>query len=147
MSRVRNIKQPKPVDLAFDVGGEMIAIVFDKNAMTPNWAQRISQGAANEDMLSVTKGLAEIIISWDLVDEQEQPVPPSAEVLGDLPFDFLIKLQERIAEASVPSSEEGNASSAPLSSPVPVSSVPASNSSPNGATSPSPAPSESLQPT
>lgn len=139
MPRLGNLKQQKLVEVVFEAEGESVTMSVDKNAMTPNWMKRIAEGVGNDDPSRITDALAEIIVSWDVEDAQ-----PTADVLGELPFEVLVKLEERLLEAIVPGSEEGNVSSEPVSSPAAASTPPAPSSAPNGDSSTSPASSASV---
>jgi hypothetical protein len=126
---------PRRVKLAFDVGGEPVELVFDAHKLTPEWGE-----------LSVREGLAAVIVEWNLT-ENGQPFALSSENLDRLPYTVLRRLMDEMAEAAVPSSEEGNGSSDTSSTRSTDSSeLPASPQNGPGP-SPSPIASESLSPT
>jgi len=141
------LTRQKPTEAVADFGdGDVVKIIFNVNKITPAWLKEAQVRDDSLDPESLPKALLDVIISWDVLDNGV-PTQPSLEILDSFSYPVQNGLLTAILKAAVPSSEEGNDSSAPASSPAPVSSMPASASTPNGATSPSPTPSESLQPT
>lgn len=141
------IKRPYPVTIVVPFGDESVTVVFDRNAMTQNWIQGVQDGQQADDLTITSRALSEILLEWDLVEEDGSPTPIAAEILADLPLPFLRKLDEMIGDAALPTSEEGNASSAILPIPSTVS-LPTPESLQNGPEpSPSPVPSASPSPT
>lgn len=147
MADIRALTREKPTQAVIDLGdGDTVTVMFDRNRITPVWMEAAKQRDEAQDSASLPKALSEVILSWDVTDG-DQPFPPTAENLGVLSYPAQSSLLLRILEAAVPSSEEGNVSSAPSSSPAATYSEPVLTP-PNGpVTSPSPAPSASPSPT
>jgi hypothetical protein len=139
-----SLKRPHPVEVVFEAEGETVTIVFDRNRITQGWAKRIQQGMESQDMEAAISGMLEVLQSWDVVEEDGSPTPLSAEVLSDLPLGVLANLNIAIAEAAMPSSEEGNGSSNTSSTP-PTDSSSKLESPPNGQ-EPLPSPQSSASP-
>lgn len=141
MPAISGITRPDPVEFTATLGGESVTVVFDGAKLTSRWAQAVRNAEAAEDLDVIVGKLSEILISWDVTDEQGAEVPPSKDVLLDLPAKALGALTQRLQEAALPSDAEGNASS-PSVSVQPSGSEETSESFPNGSdTSSLPAPS------
>ena len=112
MPRLSNLTRQHPVSVCFGYEGETVTVTFDRNRMTQNWARSIKQTIDEGDIQGSAQALFEILIDWDVVDDQDNPLPVSVEILGSLPLAALGALDEAIGEAAVPASEEGNASPA-----------------------------------
>lgn len=146
MPELRELTRRKQKDVTIDLGdGDTVTVAFDLNKVTPAWVNEM-QKSSNEDALVLSKGLAVVIIGWDVTDDG-QPFPPTGENIGVLSYGSQRALLEQIMEAAVPGAAEGKASSVP-SSTAPSDSTQQQPTSPNGQpTSPSPEPSASLSPT
>jgi hypothetical protein len=142
---IQHLTRPKPVSVAIDLGdGDALNVSFDSNKITPAWVNQTQQ----EDVMAVARALAEVILEWDVVaDEQGTPYPPSVENLAALSYPAETKIAMKLIEASSPASAEGNFSSEPRSTQSSDSTVPP-GTSPNGpATEPLRTVSESPSPT
>ncbi len=130
------------VDRTIDFGdGVTVTFRFDRNKMTDAFVKQWTQFETDKNTEAINSVLEGLIVSWDVVNDDGTPYPPTAENIG-----FLFTLVDKgrivsdLLEASVPSRAEGNASSEPSSIPPSVFTEP-QLTSPNG-----PAPSPSLQP-
>jgi hypothetical protein len=146
--RLSHLTRPKLIEIGIDVGdGDVITITFDRNKVTAYWAHQTQEWANSNDILAVGRALTEVITAWNVTDDQDQPLPLTAENVSRLTLSGQQSLTEKIMEASVPGEAEGKASPATAAVPSVVSS-PIEPMSPNGpASSPSPMPSESPSPT
>ena len=146
--RVSDLTRQKLVNATLDLGdGDVVALTFDRNRITPAWIAEAAERDKEQDALSLSKALADVILSWDVYQETEGDFPPSAENIAVLSFATQSELLKQMIEQSAPSRAEGNASSVPSSTPPSTFTVP-EPTSPNGqATSPSPALSASPSPT
>ena len=120
-----------------------LKLVYNKALWTPRMVGKYldleskspaDQLAANVEVLSL------ILVSWELTDDQDRPIPTTPEGLQDVPLTVLGPLVEAIMADAQPSSEEGNGSSDTSSTPN-TSSTSTPESHPNG-----PEPSQSLEP-
>jgi hypothetical protein len=152
--RLSALTKQLPVSVTFAYEDESLTVVFDRNKITQNWARKVRQAIETESVdEAVYAATLEILIDWDVVDDEGNKIPPSMEILSQLPLAAFGRLSEAIGNASVPSSEEGNGSSEPSSVSPPdqsTASTPPQPVSPptpqNGdAPSPSPQPSEPLR--
>ena len=147
MANLSGIKRPDPVQYTVAMGSESVTVVFDSALMTGRWERDIERAAKAGDTETVASRLFGVFISWDVTDDNGQPVPISEEILLDLPSKALVKLFEGMREAAVPPSEEGNASSDTSPSPSIGSSPPPENPQNGQPTSSSPTVSASPSPT
>lgn len=146
--RVSELTRQKLKDISIDLGdGDSITLTFDLNGVTPAWVSETQRRDQEQDVLSLPKCLSEVIIKWDVTNEDGSEYPPLAENISVLSYGAQSRLLTQIMTASVPSDAEGNASSGTPSS-ASSSSTQSELTSQNGQlTSPSPAPSASPSPT
>jgi hypothetical protein len=131
MPALSSLKRPDPVKTEVRFGDETVVVVFDRNRMTQRWVKQIQDGIAGDDIEIAARSLVELLLEWDILEEDGTATPITVPVLADLPLAFIHALDEAIGEAGVPSSAEGNA--LPASAPSPSSdSTPNSETSPNG---------------
>lgn len=113
-------------------GDERVRIVIDAQKANLRWLGGVQSWDPEKNVSQLAEMLAHVIVEWDVED-----FPPVAENLEQLAPARAARLSEVIMQAIVPSSEEGNASSASSSASVPAEapSRPDSPSSPNGSAS------------
>jgi hypothetical protein len=143
MPSVSSIKRADVVAATVPFGDETVTVQFDRAKVTLNWAGRLEQARMASDSDQIAACFAEVIHTWDLVNDDGTPYPPTGPNIATLPSEAVNKIVNSIQEASAPGEAEGNASSVPSSTP-PLVSVPPPQTPQNGQpTSPSPAPSAS----
>ena len=127
-----HLTRPRPREVTVDFGdGDTLSITFDSNAITPAWMHRVEVIQNEMDSMLLSRQLADIILAWDLVEEDGSAFPPTAENLAVLAYPMQTALLGQIVQAAMPGSEEGNVSSNISDTPTPGSmSEPASL--PNG---------------
>lgn len=143
MAKFSTLTRQHPAEATFQHEGESVTIVFDRNKITSAWARQVRAGLEAGEINAAAQALVEIMVSWDVEDDNGVNIPPSVEILDKLPVVALMRLEEAIGEASVPSSAEGEASSAPSPGPSTTSSEPAPQPLNGQAPSPLPVPSGS----
>ena len=136
MADFKGMTRQVPVSFEIAIGSENVRVTFDREAMTPYLLSQMQTRLNDGDVMAVATMLSEIIMDWDVTLEG-QPFPPTPENVGQLSVSALASLSRRIGDEAVPTSEEGNASSATSSSPV-TSSLPTQVNLQNG---PEPSPS------
>lgn len=145
MAKLTGITQADPGEFTARLGGESVTVVFDNARMTGRWERDVKRAAENDDTEALFDVFSRVFISWDVVDEQGQPVPLTADLLLDMPARVITSLLDGMREAAVPGEAEGNASPPYVPAPLSATSEKDSQSSPNGSeTSTSPTPSASL---
>jgi hypothetical protein len=107
---------PKLADLLAEsqtVEVASVRIEFNPQRLTAGRVEELSQlDESTATVAHVRHVLADIIVSWDLEDE-DGPVPPTAETLAHVPFAFLDMLATALLTHLRPSRAEGNALSQP----------------------------------
>jgi hypothetical protein len=142
--RVSDLTRPKPRNADIDLGdGDTVHVVFDSNKVTPNWVAEAKTRDEAEDVLSLPKCIAEVMISWDVTADDGSAYPPTAENIAVLSHPALSKLLLKILSSAMPSDAEGKASSEPPSTLSATSTDPAPTFQNGQPTSPSPVPSAS----
>ncbi len=137
--RVSELTRQKPVDVGIDLGdGDAIQVTFDRNRVTPAWVQVAQRRDEEQDTLSLPKALADVLLAWDVVNDDGTAFPPTPENIAVLSYPAQSELLTRIMLAAVPSRAEGNASSAPGSTPPSASTEPAETAQNGAVTSTSP---------
>lgn len=146
--RVSDLTRQKPVSCTIELGdGDAIAVTFDRNRVTPAWVTLAQKRDEEQDTLALPKALTDVILTWDVTNDDGTPFDPSAENIAVLSYPAQSDLLKRIMEAAVPARAEGNASPV-LSSTQQSNSTEQQQTHQNGqATSPSPALSASQSPT
>jgi hypothetical protein len=143
-----HLTRPKPRNAQVDLGdGDVLNITFDANKITPAWLREAKVRDDEQDSYSLPKALADVLLGWDVTEDDGSAFPPIAENIGQFSYPVQSELLTSILTAAVPASEEGNVSSAPSLNPLSASMEIQPSSAPNGATSPSPTPSASPSPT
>lgn len=141
MPRFSNLTRPHPAEAVFSHEGETVTIIFDRNKITPAWARSVRTALEQDEVNPAAQSLVDIMVSWDVVDDEGNALQISVDILDQLPVGALMRLQEAIGQASVPSDAEGEASSAPSPGPSPTSSAMPEMHQNGQAPSESPAPS------
>ena len=107
-----HLTRPKPRQVLVDLGeGDTLSIVFDANRITPAWMREAQERDEATDPLSLPTALAEVILRWDVTEEDGAEFAPTAANLAEFSYPVQSLLLTEILKAAVPSSEEGNASS------------------------------------
>ncbi len=101
----------KIVGAAVELGPDYIVNVrFNASALTPAWVRDTQRRADDSDPLSMAKAVADILVEWDVTNDDGSPYPPTADNLAVFSFVELGAFVERMIEAATPASAEGNAS-------------------------------------
>lgn len=140
--RVSELTRVKPTPFHVDLGdGDSVQGMFDRNKVTPAW---VTNGRQQQFL---SEALADVIIEWDVTNEDGSQFAISAENMAVLSFDAQARLLEIIVGEAVPSRAEGNDSSAPTSTAHSTSTAPPPTAQNGTVTLPSPTLSESLSST
>ncbi len=132
-----HFRKPRVVNHSIDFWGGDVKFVYDANKLRDSWINEWAAVEAQGDAGKLNEMLDDLIINWDVTNEDGTPFSKTAQTIGELftiPDKTLI-LRE-LMTAMNPSSEEGNASSTSsgVSAPVAESSAPEPTISPNGST-------------
>lgn len=104
-------------------GDDTMALSYRPSAVNAvQEARELEERAAGRHLMAQARSLAEIIISWDVLDDDGQALPVSAEVVAQLGLDVVSKITRAILGDLLPNqttvAESRNGSSA-ASAPLP----------------------------
>lgn len=74
-------------------------------------ARELEERAGGKHLHAQARSLAEIISSWDVLDEEGNPAPASVEVLSTFGLDVVSKITRAILDDLLPNRTSGAASS------------------------------------
>lgn len=106
-------------------GDDTLTLTYRPSAVNARQeARELEDREKGHHILAQARSLAEIVDSWDVVDEKGKATPPTEEVIAGLGLDVIAKLTRAIIEDLLPNrtqaSTSRNGSSAMASSaPVP----------------------------
>lgn len=89
----------RTVSVTYD--GETIEVTFKPAVVNADWQERI-QGLEKNDQTGYLKLLAEVLVAWDVLDDEGQPLPPTAELMRQFPTDLLYEVAWTIFESLAP---------------------------------------------
>ena len=146
--RVSDLTRTKPTTASVDLGdGDTIQLTFDRNKVTPAWVTVAQRRDEEQDTLSVPKALADVLLSWDVVNDDGTEFPPTPENIAVFSYPVQTRLLEMVLAAAVPTRAEGNASANTSATAAPDSTSSQVTHQNGLAPSPSLAPSASPSPT
>lgn len=87
--------------------GEVVDFAYRPNEFTMELADQIAAEAEAENLTSVSAMLAPIVEWWDVLDDQDQRIAPSAENMRAFPLNFLLAIMRAITEDSKPEGQQG----------------------------------------
>jgi len=107
LSQLRN----KRVDLAIDIAGDTLNVVYDPNFITPEVEDEIRSATTSDEMCVLLSGM---LVEWDLIDDETgEPVPLEVDAMRVLPSVFLAKVLVEInTDTPDEVAEQGKASRA-----------------------------------
>jgi len=96
----------RTVTAAYD--GDEVTLTYRPGAFTPRIEARLSeaqeQGRVSQEVAAV---LADVLVSWEVLDDEGNALEPMAELLMDFPVDFLIAVTNAISEDMRPKGGSG----------------------------------------
>lgn len=85
--------------------GEVVAFAYKPNEFTMELADDISAAAESEDMSAVSAMLAPIVVWWDVLDDNDERIPPTADHMRAFPLNFLVRIMKSITADQDPEHE------------------------------------------
>lgn len=95
----------KITESSLEWDGETVAFAYKPNEFTMEVADSISEAAEREDLSSVSAMLSPILEWWDVLDDNDERIPPSAESMRAFPLNFLMRIMGKITEDQNPETE------------------------------------------
>lgn len=92
----------KITETDLDWDGEKVAFAYKPNEFTMEMADDIAAAAEKEDLSSVSAMLSPILVWWDVLDDEDERIEPSAENMRRFPLNFLMRIMARITEDQDP---------------------------------------------
>ncbi len=113
------IRRPVIVNHTVDFGdGVSVKFVYDRNKITDAWMNEWSALEEQADVSKLNETMDDLILSWDVVNEDGSPFPKTAENIGYL---FALpdkgRIFQELVTASTPTRAEGNVSPEPSNTP------------------------------
>ena len=84
---------------------ERVDFAYKPNEFTLELADSMSEAAEAENLVMVSAMLAPILVWWDVLDDQDQRIEPTAEAMRAFPLNFLMRIMEAITEDQNPESK------------------------------------------
>lgn len=85
--------------------GERVDFCYKPNEFTMELADTIQVAAEKESLEVVSSLLAPLIVWWDVLDDQDNRIPPSVENMRQFPMGFLNKIMDAINDDVTPETE------------------------------------------
>lgn len=82
--------------------GESLEIVYRPHVWTPEWEELLSGDDGEKGSDSLALALEELIVSWDVLDENDEPMEIKADNLVVLPSPFLLFCMKEIWDDMTP---------------------------------------------
>ncbi|MGI6376429.1 MAG: hypothetical protein GX601_06710 [Anaerolineales bacterium] len=97
--RLSDLGRERTISVQYE--GAAIAVTFSPKAANAEWLEQMASDA-DERSKSFVELLADVLVHWDVEDDDGQPLPPTAQILRQVPFDLLNLLGEQILESLAP---------------------------------------------
>ena len=86
-----------------DFDGETLSVTYRPSAINAAQEEReLADKATGHVVLAVNKSLAEMIVSWDLQDDEGNPLPVDEETLRPLGIDVVQRIYNGIIRDALP---------------------------------------------
>ena len=92
---------------------DTLAVEYRPGASTVETAIALQEAIKDEDgspTLAMVESFQEMVVSWDLLDEDDKPYPITTETLRKLPTYFLVEIMHAIAEDQNPTKRKSKRS-------------------------------------
>jgi hypothetical protein len=99
----------KPLTIPFEEMGDELHIVYVPGALTPEVEDQVMEALEQPGQGAFLTGfITKLIESWDLLDDDEQPIPLTPGGLRSIPINFLGVLLTKIREDMNPGEDKGD---------------------------------------
>jgi len=82
-----------------DYDGAAIEVVYRPAAINSDWLKRMGERAGLDTYVPL---LTEVLVRWDITDDDGNELEPSVEIMRQLPIDFLNKVAQALLERMSP---------------------------------------------
>lgn len=94
-------------ETSMEYDDETIAFAYRPNEFTLNLADTVDAAASSGDLNAVAAILEPVIVWWDVLDENDERLPATAEVMRQFPLRFLVKVMGAVTEDQTPQGQQG----------------------------------------
>lgn len=102
MPKLSSLGRPKPLTVKLESAEAEVQVVYNPGAVTPDWQDRfqgLGAKATNKDTLPL---LQEVLISWDITDDDGRELAPTEENMRHVPAVVLYEIVGAIFEDMTP---------------------------------------------
>ena len=82
--------------LEYEYQGDTMAVEYPPNAVDREFVEAVGQ--IEDSFESAAFQIGKVVKSWDLLDENDQPIPPADPLVASLPLPFTTGLLAAIVE-------------------------------------------------
>lgn len=101
-----HLSRPRPRNATIDLGdGDTLNITYNANALTGPWLDGGLLRDAEGDTQSLAKALAEVMLGWDLTEDDGTLIAPTAEEIATLSYPVQTGILDGILNAVVTRAE------------------------------------------
>lgn len=113
-----HLTRSRPRQALIDLGdGDTLTITYDANRLTTSWLEQGLLRDDQNDARSLAKAVAEVLLGWDVTEDDGSPWPPTADNIATMAIPTQRTLIAQMLEAAIPTSEEGKGSATTSSTP------------------------------
>jgi len=92
-------RQEKRAEVVLDFGDdESLTLTVDPSKITVGWVKDISAAGRENDFGIVTERFFEVLLDWDLLDDDGEKMPFNDETLDALGFDVFFMIAEQMGK-------------------------------------------------
>ena len=89
-----------------EYGDDIVAITYLPGKFTPRVEARLNEAQAeNKTSQEVAQVLSEVLVRWDVLDDNGKPLKPTAELMMDMPLSFLTIIAKTLGEDMSPNAK------------------------------------------
>lgn len=100
MPRASDLGARRQTSVEYD--GHTINLVFRPAAINSEWDDLVQKKPEKK-----AEFLARVLIGWDILDDNDRPIPPTLDFLRKLPLDLTSMMADAIFEAMLPKPKRG----------------------------------------
>lgn len=89
---------------------DTVSITYKPSEMTPVVEAQIREASNAGDEKVMLEVLSRLVVSWDVLDEKEKPIPVTAKTMATMPSAFLTAIFTGIRDDMVPKAKTGRSS-------------------------------------
>lgn len=74
-----------------EYAGQRVGVVYCPGAVTPELVSQVAarEGAPGSEVATMVMALEQAVAEWEVLDERDEKLPPTPEVMRRLPISFL----------------------------------------------------------